>query len=155
MMSDRLTAVTNEKRVNSGNVKPLETVTTTDMDEEMRLLRRPRSRRYVKAVKANVSNFKSDNELKNEIEKIPVRNKLLGILSPCGIPGCIIHSVDKFGDIIAHYKTEEDISAELREGYHVWMKYPGCIDVEVYTHSFCIISNDGNVKLIERQSDTI
>lgn len=154
-MNDRLTAVNSETQVNTGEVKPLEAENRTGMDEELRLLRRPRSKRYIKAFKANISNTESDTELKTEVEKIPVKNKLLGILSECGIPGCVIHSVDKFGNIIAHFRTEEEIKPELKEGYRVWREYPGCIAVEVYTHTFCIIYDDGNVKFIERQDDGI
>ncbi|MCM1057742.1 MAG: hypothetical protein NC517_09055 [Firmicutes bacterium] len=118
---------------------------------ELKKMRAPRSRKYIKAIEQSAPLTETGEEMKSAVESLPAPKKLLGILSECGIPGCVIHAIDKWGNILRHYKTLEEIPPELREGYEVWEKHSGCICVEVYTFTICIIYDDGTVKIAERE----
>ena len=85
------------------------------------------------------------------VQSMPVNNKLLGILSACGIEGCIIHAIDKWGNILAHFRSLDEMNPDLQAGYGIFKQHAGCTSVEVYTHTFCIIYDDGTVKVIERE----
>lgn len=118
---------------------------------ELKKMRVPRSRKYIKAIEQAAPLIETGEEMKTAVESLPASNKLRGILSECGIPGCIIHAIDKWGNILRHYTTPEEISPELREGYDVWENHRGCISVEVYTFTICIIYDDGTVKIVEKR----
>lgn len=66
----------------------------------MKKMRAPRSRKYIRAIKQTIPLNETGQEMKEAVETLPVTNLLLGILTECGIPGCIIHAVDKWGNII-------------------------------------------------------
>lgn len=117
---------------------------------EMKKMRAPRSRKYIRAIQQTIPLDETSQEMKEAVESLPVTNILLGILSECGITGCIIHAVDKWGNIIKHYRSLDEMSPDLREGYEVWQNYKGCTCVEVYTCTICVINNDGSVKFVER-----
>lgn len=117
---------------------------------EMKKMRTPRSRKYIKAIQRTIPLYESSQEMKEAVETLPVTNLLLGILSGCGIPGCIIHAVDKWGNIIQHYCSLEEMSPDLQEGYEVWQSHRGCTCVEIYTCTICVVYDDGSVKFIER-----
>lgn len=122
----------------------------SEIEKDRKELKFPRSRRYVKALIKTKDLTESEPDIKEQVENAPIHNKLLGILGECGIPGCIIHSLDKYGDIVEHYRSVDDIPDELKEGYAEWGKFPGRIGVEVYTHTYCIIYDDGSVKFVDR-----
>lgn len=116
--------------------------------KKMRVLR---SRKYIKAIRQTIPLYEAGQEMKEAVETLPVTNMLLGILAPCAIPGCIIHSIDKCGNIIQHYRSLEEMTPDLQEGYEVWLEHQDCTCVEVYTHTICIIYDDGTVKFAERK----
>lgn len=118
---------------------------------ERKKMRAPRSRKYIKAVRLTIPLNEAGQEMKEAVETLPVTNLLSGILAPCGIPGCIIHSIDKWGNIIQHYRSLEEMTPDLREGYEVWLDHQDCTCVEVYTHTICVIYDDGSVKFVERK----
>lgn len=117
---------------------------------EMKKMRTPRSKKYIRAIQQTIPLNETSQEMKEAVESLPVTNLLLGILAECGIPGCIIHAVDKWGNIIKHYHSLDEMSPDLQEGYEVWQNHKGCTCIEVYTCTICIIYNDGSVKFIER-----
>lgn len=117
---------------------------------EMKKMRVPRSRKYIRAIEQTIPLNETDQEMKEAVETLPVTNLLLGILTECGIPGCIIHAVDKWGNIIQHFRSPEEMSPDLREGYEVWLNHKGCTCVEVYTCTVCVVYDDGSVKFVER-----
>ena len=118
---------------------------------ELKKMRAPRSRKYIKAIEQSAPLTETGEDMKTAVESLPAPNELLGILSKCYITGCIIHAIGKQGNILRHYKTPEEMSPELREGYAVWENNPGCICVEVYTFTICIVYDDGTVKVVERR----
>lgn len=118
---------------------------------EMKKMRAPRSRKYIKAIKQTIPLNETGQEMKEAVETLPVTNKLLGILTQCGIPGCIIHAVDKWGNIIQHYRFLDEMTSDLREGYEVWLNHRDCTCIEVYTYTICVIYDDGTVKFVERK----
>ena len=118
---------------------------------ERKKLRAPRSRKYIKAINQTIPLQETGQEMKEAVQMLPVTNELLGILAPCAIPGCIIHSIDKEGDIIQHYRSLEEMAPDLREGYEIWLEHRDCTCIEVYTHTTCIIYDDGTVKFVERK----
>lgn len=124
----------------------------SEQNLEMKKMRAPRSRKYIKAINQAATLTETGEEMKTAVESLPVTNKLLGILSKCFISGCIIHAIDKEGNILQHYRTPEEIPPELQEGYAVWQENQDCVSVEVYTFTICIIYDDGTVKFAERNS---
>jgi len=124
---------------------------SSDLAQEKKKLRMPRTRKYIKLMKEIDHLNEQDKEIIDMVQSMPVNNKLLGILSECGIQGCIIHAIDKWGNILAHFRSESEMSAELQAGYQIYKQYPGCTSVEVYTNTFCVIYDDGTVKFIERE----
>ena len=120
----------------------------SSMDKRKLLIKRPKT--YIYAM-SDIDDEK-DEIVEKIVKKMPLRNKLIGILAECKIPGCIIHAVDKEGNILEHYKSEDDIPEELLEGYQVYLEYKDCITVEVYTLYFCVVYENGNVKYIERNN---
>ena len=118
---------------------------------ERKKLRAPRSRKYIKAINQTIPLQETGQEMKEAVQMLPVTNELLGTLAPCAIPGCIIHSIDKEGDIIQHYRSLEEMAPDLREGYEIWLEHRDCTCIEVYTHTICIIYDDGTVKFVERK----
>lgn len=132
-------------------VAPLEqNVEMTDLTKERKLIRKPRSKRYVKLIQQIDQLTKQDEEIMEMVKAMPVNNKLLGILASCQIEGCIIHAIDKFGNILAHYRSVEEMPEELRDGYQVYLEHKNCTSIEVYTNNICIIYSDGIVKFVER-----
>ena len=112
-----------------------------------------RSKTYVYAM-SDIDDQK-DEVVEKIVKKMPLHNKLIGILAECKIPGCIIHAVDKEGNILEHYETEDDIPEEMLEGYQVYLENRDCITVEVYTLYFCVVYESGTVKFIERNCEKI
>ena len=127
------------------SIKPL---TASEAAMDKRKIMVPRSKAYIYAM------LKADEDKEKNVEKIvkkmPLNNKLLGILSVCRIPGCIVHQIDKEGTILEHYKSEDDIPDALQEGYQVFLQHPGRFSVEVYTRYYCVVYEDGSVKFYER-----
>ena len=141
------TAESREKKTMELTREPL-----PEQAAEMKKMRAPRSRKYIRAIKQTIPLNETGPEMKEAVETLPVTNLLLGILTECGIPGCIIHAVDKWGNIIQHYRSLEEMPPELREGYEVWQNHKGCTCIEVYTCTICVIYDDGSVKFIERRN---
>lgn len=121
------------------------------MDKRKVMEKRPKT--YVYAM-SDIDDQK-DEVVEKIVKKMPLHNKLIGILAECKIPGCIIHAVDKEGNILEHYETEDDIPEELLQGYQVYLENKDCITVEVYTLYFCVVYESGAVKFIERNCEKI
>ena len=136
----------------SAPIVPLEQKTLPSNNaQEKKLLRTPRTKKYAQLLKKIDTPDEKDNQIMELVKSMPVNNKLLGILSECKIQGCIIHAIDKHGNILAHFNSLNEMSADLQEGYRIFKQHPGCMSVEVYTSSFCIVYDDGTVKFIERE----
>lgn len=153
MQSGQIKSVVQEEKKRSivTSVAPLEQNTElTDSTKERKLIRTPRSKKYLKVMKQIDQLTEQDEEIIEMVKSMPVNNKLLGILSSCQIEGCIIHAIDKFGNILEHYRSVEEMPEELRDGYQVYLEHKDCTSVEVYTNNICVIYSDGIVKLVER-----
>lgn len=142
---------TQTKHRNSTPVASLEQNTElTDATKEKKLIRKPRSKKYVKIMQEIDQLSKQDEEIIEMIKSMPVNNKLHGILSTCQIEGCIIHAIDKFGNILEHYRSVDEMPEELRDGYAVYLDHQDCASIEVYTNNICVIYKDGIVKFVDR-----
>ncbi|MCR4754494.1 MAG: hypothetical protein K5868_03070 [Lachnospiraceae bacterium] len=119
-------------------------------EASIKKMRIPRSKRYISAIRAAAPAKESDSQMRDSVVNENLSNELIGILGPCAIEGCVIHTIDNMGRIIEHFRDESAIPDSLREGYTMYCSYSGCIAVEVYTHTFCIINTDGSAKLIGR-----
>ena len=122
----------------------------SDVTKEKKLIRKPRSKKYVQLMKEIDQLTKQDVEIMEMVKSMPVNNKLHGILSKCQIEGCIIHAIDKFGNILEHYRSVEEMPEELRDGYTVFLQNQDCASIEVYTNNICVIYKDGIVKFVDR-----
>lgn len=146
-----------KKQTGSGATKTVDKVQQLEQNpiatafaQEKKKLRVPRTKKYIKLMQEIDQLSEQDKEIMDMVQSMPVNNKLLGILSECGITGCIIHAIDKWGNILAHFRSMDEMSSDLQAGYEIFLQHPGCTSVEVYTHTFCIIYNDGVVKFVER-----
>lgn len=135
-----------------GEVRALEQQTAaSELAAEKKKMRIPRGKGYFSALKLADTPSEQDKKIVEAVQALPVNNKLEGILTSCGLPGCIAHVIDKFGDILTHFNREEEMGEALRAGYHILLSHPDCISVEVYTFTFCVVYKGGNVEIIDRQ----
>ena len=81
---------------------------------EKKKLRVPRSRTFINALKKADDIQAGEGEDIALVRSMPLNNKLLGILAGCRIPGCVIHAIDKDGNIIEHYRSVEEIPGDLK-----------------------------------------
>ena len=116
-------------------------------------MRRPRTRAYLKEI--SLVDDLNDNDCKiiESVKNMAENNKLWGVLAPCQLNGHIIHAIDKYGNIIQHYRDINDIPESLRCGYTKLKEYEGCSAVEVYKNTICIIFSDGSVKIVEKEHE--
>ena len=128
--------------------KEIKALKASETSMDRRKIMQPRSKAYIYAM--STVDDEKDERVEKIGKKMPLNNKLIGILSGCKIPGCIIHAIDKEGNILEHYQTENDIPEDLQEGYQVYLQNQGCYSVEVYTLYYCIVYENGNVKFLER-----
>lgn len=140
-----------ETKVSKDRESGVKVIQASQISMDKRKLMEERSKNYI-YIMSDVDDEK-DEVVEKIVKQMPLRNKLIGILAECKIPGCIIHAVDKEGNILEHYQTEDDIPEELLEGYQVYLENKGCMTVEVYTLYFCVVNPNGTVKFIERNSE--
>lgn len=131
----------------------VQVIKASQLSMDRRKAMEKRSKTYVYAM-SDIDDQKNE-VVEKIVKKMPLHNKLIGILAECKIPGCIIHAVDKEGNILEHYETEDDIPEEMLEGYQVYLENRDCITVEVYTLYFCVVYESGTVKFIERNCEKI
>lgn len=128
----------------------LQTRNASEGSMDKRKLMQPRSKMYIRAMMTADDETETEEVIEKVVKKMPVNNKLVGILAGCKIPGCIIHAIDKAGNILEHYQTESDIPEALQQGYQVFLQHKGCFSVEVYTLYYCVVYEDGSTKFYER-----
>ncbi len=163
-----------------------------------KILRQPRSKKYMKAMKdidipsltdieiiermkkryenqgveLEVNEIKQEDikefakrcleEVKNEIQKEKEEEEhrlreaeehiLLMTLSLCAIQGCMIHAIDKYGNIIEHYRSIDGLPKQADLGYQLLInKRAAC--VEVYKRRLVLIGQGGEVLEVRRLSD--
>lgn len=145
------TSAIRKKEKTTSTVSVVDVISTpTEIEQEKKKMRMPRSKKYIRLIQQVDALSDKDKEIMDMVQSMPVNNKMIGILSECGIKGCIIHAIDKWGNILAHYKDIGEMSSDLQDGYHVYQEHRGCTSVEIYTHTFCVIYDNGTVKFIER-----
>jgi len=137
-----------EKRASGNEESRIKPVVASETAADKRKIMVPRSKAYIHAM-LTADEGKAEN-VEKIVKKLPLNNKLLGILSVCKIPGCIVHQIDKEGAILEHYESENAIPDALQEGYQVFLQHPGRFSVEVYTRYYCVVYEDGSVKFYER-----
>lgn len=123
---------------------------SSEFSQEKKKLRVLRTKKYVKLMKEIDSLSEKDKQIIDMVQSMPLNNKLIGILSTCCLQGCIIHAIDKWGNILEHFTDENEMTADLQEGYQIYKQNKDCASVEIYTHTICVVYGDGTVKVIER-----
>lgn len=124
---------------------------STEKKQELKKMRLPRTSTYLREINGVDQLTDNDCKIIESIKKVAENNKLLGVLAECQLSGHIIHAIDKYGNIIQHYRAVSDIPEELRCGYTELKENKGCMAVEVYTNTICIVFSDGSVKIVERE----
>ncbi len=130
------------------------TMSKLEMD---RLLRKPRSKEYMEAMRkldigSHVHNDAQKEEilniLRNEFPEIQLSGILLGILAKCYIgPEYDVHSIDMMGGIIHHYRHGEAMDPALVRARALAAR--GIYEfIEVYNDCCRCISADGSVAVI-------
>lgn len=132
---------------------------TQQMDQMKldKLLRKPRSKRYMDALHqldagGHAHNQKKVNEImdaiRNEFPEVEINGILLGYVSMCylGAP-YEVHTLDVTGGIIEHYQTGETLPNGLEKARGIAMR-GGYDFIEVYVNCCRAISANGAVSVI-------
>lgn len=122
-----------------------------------RLLRQPRSKRYMEAVNrldagGHVHNRQKVNDIiqtiRDEFPEIEISGVLLGIVSVCylGKP-YEVHSLDITGSIVEHYKSGQAMPGGMEKARSIAMR-GGYSFIEVYLDCCRAVSSSGAVSVI-------
>lgn len=132
-----------------------------------RIVAQPRNMAYISAIKKADEMTEQDfkildmvqEHIENQQEQVVGEqyvDKLLYSLSKCYIEGCKVHTL--FGEFI-HYgeidnsnyglKLMSDMPERMRKGYSIYLKYPNCLNVEIYQHRICVVQQSGKVIVFE------
>lgn len=122
-----------------------------------RLLRSPRSKRYMEALNKldagghTHNKNKTDeiiNAIQNEFPEVEISDVLLGFVSICylGRP-YEVHTLDLSGQIIEHYKAGQVLPGGLEKARSIAMR-GGYAFIEVYVDCCRAISANGSVSVI-------
>lgn len=117
-------------------------------------LREKRSSAYMEAIKQlDIAGFHMDQSkfkefidtVNNEFKDIGFNNQLLGIVAKCylGQP-YEVHSLDMLGNIVVHYKINEDMPGLLNRARSLAL-HGGYELIEVYTDCLRAVKFDGSI----------
>lgn len=117
-------------------------------------LREKRSSAYMEAIKQlDIAGFHMDQSkfkefidtVNNEFKDIGFNNQLLGIVAKCylGQP-YEVHSLDMLGNIVVHYKINEDMPGLLNRARSLAL-HGGYELIEVYTDCLRAVKIDGSI----------
>lgn len=194
----QMTSSQTQVRTETGSKLQFRAVTETneELNAIYKILKRPRSRKYMKAMatmdtlsqgdEAIIAELKKragaeadeqmvftpedmeafkksiesmiEEEIRKEEEALRLlaekerrRNTLVDIISPCGLPDCVIHRINKAGDVLKHY-AESDLPS-LPEVYRVTrdivMEYGG------FSNWSCVEIYEGRLVHRTAKGDTI
>lgn len=122
-----------------------------------RLLRKPRSRKYMDAIHSLDAGGHTHNQhrvseilaqIRNEFPEVDISGILLGFVAICylGKP-YEVHTLDLSGQIIEHYKNGQELPYGLEKARSIALR-GGYSFIEVYVDCCRAISNDGTVSVI-------
>lgn len=151
-----------ERQVNSSELssvsgKSKQKISQTDKLRIDRMLRKPRSKEYMDAIKAldaggHVHNEQKVNEIintiKNEFPEVEIAGILLGYVAICylGKP-YEVHTLDMSGEIIEHYTSGQKLPGGLEKARAIAMR-GGYEFIEVYVDCCRAIGAGGIVSVI-------
>lgn len=122
-----------------------------------RLLRKPRSKEYMEAMRkldvgGHVHNQNKVNEIvdaiRQEFPEVQLSGILLGLVSQCylGVP-YEVHTLDITGNIIEHFKSGQPLQGGLEKARSLAIR-GGYEFIEVYVDCCRCISSNGSVSVI-------
>ena len=122
-----------------------------------RLLRKPRSKKFMELVHqldagGHVHNEKQVNDLiesiANEFPELSISGILLGIVSVCHLGKPYeVHSLDMTGQIIEHYKTGQTLPGMLEKARPLAIR-GGYDFIEVYVDCCRAVSPNGSISVV-------
>lgn len=123
-----------------------------------RLLRKPRSKRYLDALHnldagGHVHNHKQTQEIidaiREEFPDVEIQGVLLGIVSKCYLGDDYeVHSIDSTGGIIDHYQRGHQMQGDMEKARSLAIR-GGYEFIEVYVDCCRAISSNGTVSVIK------
>lgn len=123
-----------------------------------RLLRKPRSKRYMDIMcnldaGGHVHNQKQTeniiNAIREEFPEVEISGVLLGIVSKCYLgKDYEVHSLDAAGGIIEHFRQSEKMPAGLEKARSIAIR-GGYEFIEVYVDCCRAVSSNGSVSVIK------
>ena len=123
------------------------------------LLRKSRSKQYLDTIaKLDAGGCSHDKAVFNaflealleELPEITIDALPVGIISKCYLGDPYeVHTVDRLGSVIHHYKFSEPLPA-LMAGARSLAANPRYLFIEVYRDKFIAVSESGSVSIIER-----
>lgn len=122
-----------------------------------RLLRKPRSKRYMDAMRSLDAGGHAHNQhkvdeiinaIREEFPEVSIQGVLLGVVSICylGVP-YEVHTMDVAGQIIEHYKAGEKLPDHMEKARGLALR-GGYEYIEVYTDCCRCISSSGAVSVV-------
>ena len=128
-----------------------------DKHQLNRLLRKPRSKAYMDAMRQLDAGGHTHNQekvkeiidaIRNEFPEVEISGILLGIVSVCYLGDPYeVHSLDVAGDIIEHYECGQPMPGGLEKARGVAL-HGGYAYVEVYVDCCRCIGEDGSVAVV-------
>lgn len=157
LLQNNMRSDTKENLLSLTRSKPLEQVSNTDKMKIDRLLRKQRSKEYLKAIQkldagGHLYNQNELNDIiqtiKNEFPEVVIESILLGIVAKCYLGDSYeVHTLSIDGDIIRHYKSWQSMDAQLEKARSIAM-YGGYEFIEVYADCCRAVSENGTVSVI-------
>ena len=72
-------------------------------------------------------------------------HSLKTIISPCGLPDCWIHTINKNGDVLMHYKSTDDMDDEMRRAGNIVSRCSQWTCVEIYAGFMMHLTENGDL----------
>jgi len=133
---------------------PVVTLPKAGVESRLRL---ERSKSYVKAMtKLDAgTHLGSDqvvdaliNAIQAELPELTIEHQPLGIIARCALgDGHDVHTLDRTGNILVHFKTWQSLPALLERGRSLALHAEYAF-VEVYIDKLCAVRDNGEVSLV-------
>ena len=143
----------------SASVRPEQKAKNIQMQtmELDRLLRRPRSKKYMEAIgKLDTGGHTHNQEavreiidgIRSEFPELDISGIMLGLVAPCylGEP-YEVHTLDISGMIVEHYKRGQALPGGLEKARSLAIR-GGYVCIEVYVDCFRAVGSNGAVSVI-------
>lgn len=118
----------------------------SDIDKQIIETQQEKLQKEINESKSKAAENSTENSKSKEKES--ENDQLIAILVTCYIPGCIVHTIDKYGNIIRHFRESELPSNRISKGYEVWKSHKNSI-IEIYENHITVVGNAKTIVINE------